>query len=245
MYCSFCGDDAGNHAICPSCGRKVNQSNEPKIKETVPKISPVQRKVVTNTGTKVPKLLVVILLLFLPIIGLVLVPFSDFDKKTKIGIFVVIGLIFFVGMGLFLLMTPSEISETNYEDEAIVEVKNEVVEESVSLSDSSLDSLSDDKMDMIIEYTVNFDDDDWNGLVMLSVNTTMDETEAMYTYSVLKAIGMTHIKNIEVGDNEYSITTTDDKEVVLHVKDDLLVAIQSKDNELFNVEEGILDSLDE
>lgn len=100
-------------------------------------------------------------------------------------------------------------------------------------------------MDMIIEYTVNFDDDDWNGLVMLSVNTTMDETEAMYTYSVLKAIGMTHIKNIEVGDNEYSITTTDDKEVVLHVKDDLLVAIQSKNNELFNVEEGILDSLDE
>lgn len=250
MYCGFCGDDAGNHSICPSCGRKVGHQNEPERKEIREKKPSVQRRVPAKTTTQVPKLLVVVLLVIFPIIGLVLVPFSDFDKKTKVGIFVVFGVIFFIFIAFVLMMIPSTVSEYDYAtEEVVVEVKeetpSEVSEDAVALPIENFESLSDEKMDMIIEYTVTFDDDDWNGLVTISVNTNMDDTEAMYTYSVLKAIGMSHLKRIDVRDNEYLITTTADNEIAVKVDNDLLVSVEFDGNVLFSVDEGIIDRIDE
>jgi len=96
MYCDFCGDVLGrDEKICPSCGRSIKQieSNEVRVKETTS---------TTHKGKGIPKLVVIIALIFATPIGVILMPFSDFSRKFKIVFFVIVGvwMLFSVILGL-------------------------------------------------------------------------------------------------------------------------------------------------
>ncbi|MCH4889611.1 hypothetical protein EZV73_18660 [Acidaminobacter sp. JC074] len=99
MNCDFCGDILeGDEKICPSCGRPVKSAIIKEARE-------VNRPQENRKG--IPKLIVILALLFMTPIGLILMPFSDFSRKVKTIFFIVIGAWIILSVFLMFILSAN------------------------------------------------------------------------------------------------------------------------------------------
>jgi len=128
VICKFCGDNTNSSSICQSCGRSVEDPNglyrNEKTEDQDLNIYYQHQKKHTK---KVPKSIVIISLILMFPIGVLLLYFSDFSKRTQIGL-TIVGLLIICMVFLkvdFTQGTEDIVSESSTVSVAVAEVTEE------------------------------------------------------------------------------------------------------------------------
>lgn len=215
MYCEFCGDHLEGRQVCPSCGRQMSSMET----ETF-----VKRK------RGIPKFIVLLLIIFVPYIGFVLVPFSDFDKRTKK-----------VLMSIFVILIVVLILVVIAFQDSHVEMESRITEEVVSIESKSID----DKNQKVLDYMTELDESNWQDIMYLDENTPLEGEELFYAYGILREVGLDAVDFVSNdGSAFYMIDSAQGEVFNIKVVDGVMVSIYVGKNKLFQEDKGILDYID-